>query len=113
MLSTYCQHCGSKNEYSSVKPKFCSSCGQMLAGDFNEARTNTKTVSKKVNTVKSENYDEEGSDIYEVPNISKLEYDIEVSSGSTFTLGSIMPKDGTLNSESTPKKRRGRPRKNG
>lgn len=113
MLSTYCQHCGSKNEYSSVKPKFCSSCGQMLAGDFNEARAVTKTVPRKAPVARSENYDEEGTDVYEVPNISKLEYDIEVSNSSTFTLGSIMPKENAQDSASSPKRKRGRPRKNG
>jgi len=113
MLSTYCQHCGSKNEYSSVKPKFCSSCGQMLAGDFNEARAVTQTVTRKAPVARSENYDEEGTDVYEVPNISRLEYDIEVSNSSTFTLGSIMPQDSIQSSESAQKKKRGRPRKNG
>jgi len=113
MLSTYCQHCGSKNEYSTVKPKFCSSCGQMLAGDFNEARVVAKTVTKKTIVARSDNYDEEGTDIYELPDISQLEYDIEVSNSSTFTLGSIMPKDSIQSSVSTSKKKRGRPRKNG
>lgn len=111
MLSTYCQHCGSKNEYSTVKPKFCSSCGQMLAGDYNEAKTSTqsKLSSFAQKPIQQEVQDEDGTDVYEVPNISKLEYDIEFEQDSKFTLGSIMPR----NTTPSPKKRRGRPKKNG
>jgi hypothetical protein len=108
MLSTYCQHCGSKNEYSSVKPKFCSSCGQMLAGDYNEAKTTQATVNKTLARKNLQIDDEEGTDIFEVPNISRLEYDIEISQDS-FTLGSILPR----HEQAAPKRKRGRPRKNG
>ena len=108
MLSTYCQHCGSKNEYSSVKPKFCSSCGQMLAGDYNEARNVQPTVNKALPQRSHQIDDEDGTDIFEVPNISRLEYDIEISQDS-FTLGSILPR----HEEAAPKRKRGRPRKNG
>jgi len=108
MLSTYCQHCGSKNEYSSVKPKFCSSCGQMLAGDYNEARNVQPTVNKAPPQRSHQIDDEDGTDIFEVPNISRLEYDIEISQDS-FTLGSILPR----HEEAAPKRKRGRPRKNG
>ena len=111
MLSTYCQHCGSKNEYSTVKPKFCSSCGQMLAGDYNEAKTSTqsKPSSFARKPIQQEVHDEDGTDVYEVPNISKLEYDVEYEKDSTFSLGSIMPR----NQRSKETKKRGRPRKNG
>jgi hypothetical protein len=110
MLSTYCQHCGSKNEYSSVKPKFCSSCGQMLAGDFNEARA-AVPAQQDSNPVSSQSIsidDPDGTDVYRVPNLRKLEYDIEVSS-SSFTLGSVLPR---YEEDAPPKKKRGRPKKN-
>ena len=110
MLSTYCQHCGSKNEYSTVKPKFCSSCGQMLAGDYNEAKTSTQLKSSSFarRQIQQEVHDEDGTDIYEVPDIPKLEYEIEFQQDSSFTLGSIMPRD-----QGITKKKRGRPKKNG
>ena len=112
MLSTYCQDCGGKNEYSVVKPNFCSSCGQPLAGNFGQARTKVKqAIKSQVEDV--ENYDEDGSDVFEVPDISELEYEIEVSNASRFTLGSIMPKQEQSESQPTTKKKRGRPRKNG
>ena len=111
MLSTYCQHCGSKNEYSTVKPKFCSSCGQSLTGDFSEAKAidKSKPTFFTRKPIQREVHDEEGTDVYEVPQISRLEYDIEVERDSSFSLGSIMPKE----NHSPTKKKRGRPRKNG
>jgi len=110
MLSTYCQHCGSKNEYSSVKPKFCSSCGQMLAGDFNQARA-AVPAQQDPDPVSNQSMsidDPDGTDVYRVPNLRKLEYDIEVSS-SNFTLGSVLPR---YEEDAPPKRKRGRPKKN-
>jgi len=121
MLSTYCQDCGGKNEYSVVKPKFCSSCGQPLAGHLNQASTQikAKTYSSSSSSVSRfskgeiENYDEDGSDVFEVPDISELQYEIEVSNTSNFTLGSILPRQESPEVKSAPKKKRGRPKKNG
>ena len=110
MLSTYCQHCGSKNEYSTVKPKFCSNCGQPLAGEFEQARAAVQ-VQKTPDRVSHQSMsvdDPDGTDIYEVPSLSKLDYDIEVSS-SSFTLGSVLPR---YEEDAPPKRKRGRPKKN-
>lgn len=113
MLSTYCQHCGSKHEYRMTKPNFCSSCGQPLAGDFEQARATIKPEPPTRKTAHHEIHDEDGTDIYELPDISKLEYDIEVSNNSNFTLGSIMPRQDTREVAPQQKKKRGRPKKNG
>ena len=112
MLSTYCQHCGGKNEYTVTKPKFCSSCGTPLAQDLVEARgaTPLKKTHSQARPIQREVHDEDGTDIYEVPNISNLEYEIEVSN-TDFTLGSIMPRE--LEKNEPTKRKRGRPRKNG
>jgi len=112
MLSTYCQDCGSKNEYRLTKPKFCSSCGQSFTSDSTEVRANTKPEPPTKKRLVAEVHDEDGTDIYEVPNISNLEYEIEVSA-STFQLGSILPKQNQIEKNSPQKKKRGRPRKNG
>lgn len=56
--------------------------------------------------------DEDGTDVYEVPNISSLEYEIEVSN-SNFTLGSIMPNQPIQENPIQPKRKRGRPKKHG
>lgn len=113
MLSTYCQHCGSKHEYRTTKPNFCSSCGQPLAGNFEEARATIKPEPPTRKVQHQEIHDEDGTDIYELPDISKLEYDIEVTDNSGFTLGSILPRKEKEEVPSQQKKKRGRPRKNG
>lgn len=32
MAFTFCQHCGTKHEYSSARPNFCTNCGTSFAG---------------------------------------------------------------------------------
>ena len=114
MLSTYCQNCGGKNEYTITKPKFCSSCGTPLTQGLAEAKGATPLKQSYVQSrpIQKEVHDEDGTDIYEVPDISNLEYEIEVSN-STFTLGSIMPREQKKDEALPVKRKRGRPRKNG
>lgn len=38
MAFTYCKHCGHKNLYSLVTPKFCGSCGGLISGEGPEAK---------------------------------------------------------------------------
>jgi hypothetical protein len=110
MLSTYCQQCGSKNEYRFTKPKFCSNCGESLTGDKDEslAARKVKPEPKKMET----DFDEEGTDVYEVPEISQFEYEIEMPDHS-FSLGSLFKNVETDSRKVPAKKKRGRPRKNG
>lgn len=116
MLSTYCQHCGAKHEYNLHKPNFCSSCGQSLSGEYDPSKAESQS---SVVEVDAEDYGVEGTDVYRVPRLRALEYDIEVSNASKFTLGSLMPgvkqqTEPESELESIPtRKRRGRPRKNG
>lgn len=110
MLSTYCQHCGSKNEYRFNKPKFCSNCGQPLAG---EAVTPKQTIKPKKKQVSiSQDLDEDGTDIYEVPEITSLAYEIDVSNHGNFNLGSLFGNQPIESQQPAPKPKRGRPRKN-
>ncbi len=113
MLSTYCQECGSKNEYRFSKPKFCSNCGHPLSGE-ESVKPKQKVPPRKAQAQRIESdFDEEGTEVYEVPELSQLEYDIEVSSNASFSMGSLF-KNVRTDTESEPlKKRRGRPRKNG
>jgi ribosomal protein L37E len=113
MLSTYCQECGSKNEYRFSKPKFCSNCGHPLSGE-ERAKPKQKVPPRKTQAERIESdFDEEGTEVYEVPELSQLEYDIEVSSNTSFSMGSLFKNVRTDTESESPKKRRGRPRKNG
>lgn len=114
MLSTYCQNCGQKNEYTVTKPKFCSSCGTPLTQGLNEVKgaTELKQSYIQARPITKEVHDEDGTDVYEVPDISNLEYEIEISS-TNFTLGSIMPRESQQKQSEPTKRKRGRPRKNG
>ena len=111
MLSTYCQHCGSKNEYRFNKPKFCSNCGQPLAREAITPKQILKPKKKQVST--SQDLDEEGTDIYEVPEITSLAYEIDVSNQGSFNLGSLFGNQPISSQQSAPtsKPKRGRPRK--
>lgn len=107
MLSTYCQECGSKNEYISQRPKFCSNCGSPLSSEAKKELKKRKIIPpKKSQSTEIENEDEEGTDVYEVPSLAKLEYEVEYDNNARKTLGSLLP-------EPAPpvKKKRGRPRK--
>lgn len=110
MLSTYCQDCGTKNEYQFEKPNFCHSCGTPLYG---AAAKQVKVAQPKqaVSRARKEvELDEEGSDVYEVPSIESFEYDIEVSSGGTFNMGSLFGNQ-PIEEVKKPTKKRGRARK--
>ncbi len=104
MPSTYCSSCGHKMDYTLQKPKFCSECGQSLS-------TLKPSVAKQAEPDpienNPENFDPEGSDVYEVPDIQGLQYEIEHDSDTSFTLGSLMPEP----TNNKPKRKRGRPRK--
>lgn len=114
MLSTYCQECGSKNEYRFSKPKFCSNCGHPLSGEESERNKNKKSPPRETRAERIESdFDEEGTEVYEVPDISRLEYDIETSTSGSFSLGSLFKNVDSEYVEKKPKPKRGRPKKNG
>ena len=109
MLSTYCQNCGSKIEYRFDKPKFCSNCGSPLDPS---AKIEQKT-SKKVQKNKAEIVDDEdGLDIYEVPDIENLDVEIDMSDANSFTLGSLFKNESQSFDAPKITRKRGRPRKN-
>lgn len=107
MLYTYCQECGSKNEYISQRPKFCGNCGSPLSSDAKKTTLKRKIIPPKMSqSSKTESYEEEGTDVFEVPDIKNFEYEVEYDESARRSLGSILPPP-----EPQQKKRRGRPRK--
>ena len=76
MPDIYCPSCGSKNLFAATRPKFCSSCGEPFS-------VSDVLPSKKKKEIVD--IDEEGSDIFNVPNIANLQFDISYEG-----MGSVM-----------------------
>ena len=78
MKTEYCPTCGAKNLYDLHRPKFCSSCGSNMSPS--EA-SKYNVISEKIASEKNTHIDDpSGEDIYEVPNISRLQYEVDISS---------------------------------
>ena len=80
MAFTYCPSCGYKNLYGVNPTKFCGGCGEALHGDVAAAKPKPNlsrtTVEAKRFPTRQSTEDEEGTDIYQVPNINQLKYTI-------------------------------------
>ena len=72
MTTLYCPECGYKNEYTLHPPSFCGGCGIRL-GDSPPSKTRKKKI-RRSESAKEDDSDE--TDIYHVPDISKLDIDI-------------------------------------
>lgn len=84
MTSKFCPECGTKAP--SLAAKFCSSCGTSL--DIFAAKKTSPT--KRVIAREIDEEDQDGSDVYELPNISSLKATIEREDDvgfSSFTFG--------------------------
>jgi hypothetical protein len=122
MAFSYCPHCGFKNMYSLQAPKFCGGCGEglsILSAAKQKNTAPTKTPARKLKSrslQEDESYDPEGSDVYEVPNISRLSYSIEQDKNK-FSLKDIIPLDQLEDFDESEQsltkkpKKRGRPKK--
>lgn len=105
-LSQYCMNCGGKTEYISVKPTFCGQCGKaFMAGKPFVANSAAKTSiqqpkpiikQSKISKPNLEVKFEDDNQSTFIPDISKLEADIEPQRGNTITLGELAkePKTG-------------------
>jgi hypothetical protein len=81
-MHIYCSSCGARNDYSgAMKTKVCAKCEKPLA----KSRPKTKISSGSVRIEDQREFGEE------LPNINKLEVDIQVIKARAFTLGDIMP----------------------
>ena len=114
----YCNSCGGKIEYLMQKPNFCPSCGATMgSGASPKNRPTPPRAFVADGAAKID--DAEGTDIECLPDLHKLEYDIENDGsfgviGRRTTLGEVMGLDAETPSSPTrePQKKRGRPRKN-
>ena len=86
-MKKFCSECGYKVEYKFSPPKFCPNCGTPMGiAAVNESRPLNRSVSR--NKIKEEKDGYTDADY--VPNISKLDYDIDLFEGrGSFTLGQL------------------------
>ena len=92
----YCSECGAKHEYKFSPPKFCSNCGAPMGVAQNESKPlNRNTTASR----KSKAINDEETDAEFVPNISKLEYEIEDFGAS------VQQTIGSLGGKASPKRR--------
>ena len=93
----YCSECGAKHEYKFSPPKFCSNCGAPMGVAQNESKPlNRNTTASR----KSKAINDEETDAEFVPNISKLEYEIEDFGAS------VQQTIGSLGGKTSPNRRR-------
>ena len=73
-MKIYCQNCGKPTEYTALnKPNFCFNCGAPFAGGVSVASVNQVSQSPSPTAL-----DNDSDEISEVPDINKLEVDINV-----------------------------------
>lgn len=104
MLKIYCQDCGSPTSYTSLKPKFCSSCGksfdktivvnkvQMEKPTFTKPQR-PQNIQKQVKSNIDEDYDydnEDSDNINYIPNINKIDIEISEVRPSKIRMGDII-----------------------
>ena len=73
-LKMYCPSCGSLNLYAGEKPRFCQSCGF----SFSYSGEQVENVQE-----------DENSELEDIPNISKLDVDIQRYEAPKETLGQV------------------------
>ena len=85
MSAIYCSSCGVKHTYSYAKPKFCSSCGSPMSAEIKKPQPQ-----RQIEEEEYEDDDPDSSNSSYVPQINKIQVDVEnYSENSSFTLGSL------------------------
>jgi uncharacterized Zn finger protein (UPF0148 family) len=97
-MNKFCFECGTKLEYKFNPPNFCPSCGANLkGGESKKVEPARAEASAKIS--KSSEDSEGYTDASNIPNISKLEYELE-------DFGASMQQTiGSLGGKSSPKRR--------
>lgn len=109
MAHIYCPECGYKNQYSIKAPNFCGGCGERIEGssESSSEKKSTPSTPKRVaratrggrssarRKISEEVFDEDETDINEVPNIDRLNVDVNMG-GNRVIKGSDI---GSINKE--------------
>lgn len=89
-MKKYCTECGQATEYVSSAPKFCQGCGESL--DILKKNKSKASIAKQKEDDEDDEGgegDEDGSTAY-VPNLSKLDVEIEPSKAQWISLKDAM-----------------------
>lgn len=78
MATTFCTQCGAKHEYAGFAPNFCSKCGANIGG---KVKPTAEKASPRSRIESDMGDDEENTDVQELPDLDKLEVDIEIDGG--------------------------------
>lgn len=99
MAVSFCTNCGNKMTYSVSPPNFCNKCGTKLT-----ATASAKTPAPRQREENFEDDDsEESSDIFEVPSLSSLAYEVENDSGNrSYQLGELFGQPKTFSRKNRP-----------
>lgn len=76
----FCFSCGNKLNYNYSPPKFCSNCGERISGSIEKPQKEESDVS----------LGEDETTESEIPQIEKLEYELDFGSDGIKKLGQIM-----------------------
>jgi len=95
MNHLFCTHCGFKIEYNNSKPNFCPKCGQSVGAVANTPTYKARPVAASpVDLYDSEDPEnEDETNITELPDIRKLQVDVENDNDTSFTFGSLVGED--------------------
>lgn len=100
MNAIFCSSCGSKHTFTYAKPKFCSSCGASMGAMLKQTQASRPAPVDD----DFDDEDEDSSNYDHVPQIRKLDIEVEKYSESpSFTLGSLFG-DNTAQPQ-TPRRR--------
>tara|TARA_R110002153_G_scaffold152848_1_gene304603 strand:- start:1255 stop:1587 length:333 start_codon:yes stop_codon:yes gene_type:complete len=91
-MNKFCFECGTKLEYKFNPPNFCPSCGVSIKdGQSKKVEPARSEASTKISKSSKSSEDSEGyTDANYIPNISKLEYEIEdFGDSNQQTIGSL------------------------
>lgn len=90
-MNIYCKSCGAPTAYGSKKPKFCSSCGTPFGSEAKAKTQPIKPPAPQKQVIVEESCEDEEiiDDSVQIPNISRLEADIDVGRSSGVKLGEI------------------------
>lgn len=104
MNATFCSNCGAKHTFTYAKPKFCSSCGSSLGPELKKSVAPADTIVDNEYD-DDDNEDGEFSNSSFVPQLRKLEIDVEkYTDSNSFSLGSLF---GEANTQPAQPRRRG------